>query len=98
MIFFLSIRNKKFIIDTNTCSIYFQNIIVKNNSILKSSDPVYNLKAVKTKKEINNMREAHVYDGAALTRYLFWLKKKIMKKEDYRNQWLTKTLRIQKKR
>ena len=76
----LSIRNKKFIIDTNTCSIYFQNIIVKNNSILKSSDPVYNLKAVKTKKEINNMREAHVYDGAALTRYLFWLKKKIMKK------------------
>ena len=76
----LSIRNKKFIIDTNTCSIYFQNIIVKNNSILKSSDPVYNLKAVKTKKEINNMREAHVYDGAALTRYLFWLKKNYEKK------------------
>ena len=26
------------------------------------------------------MREAHVYDGAALTRYLFWLKKNYEKK------------------
>ena len=74
------ISKKKFLIDKNTCSIYFENIILKNNRILNQQDPVYTLKAVKTKKEINNIKKAHVYDGAALTKYLFWLKDNFLKK------------------
>ena len=26
------------------------------------------------------MKKAHIYDGAALTKYLFWLKKNLIKK------------------
>tara|TARA_X000001036_G_scaffold364374_1_gene348559 strand:+ start:190 stop:1908 length:1719 start_codon:yes stop_codon:yes gene_type:complete len=74
------IYKKKFIIDKNSCSIYFENIISKNNKILNSQDPIYFLKAVKSKKEIENTKKTHIYDGIALTKYLFWIKKNFNKK------------------
>ena len=77
----MEIKNKKFIIDSNSCSFFFENIINKNNKILDTTDPVYFLKAVKTKKEINNIKIAHIYDGVALTKFLFWLKKNYYKKK-----------------
>ena len=76
-----SIKNKKFIFDENTCSIYFENIILNNNKIVKAKDHIYFLKAVKNKKEIENMKIAHIHDGVALTKYLFWIKKNFNKKK-----------------
>ncbi len=76
-----AISKKKFIIDKNSCSFYFENLISKNNSIINSQDLIYDLKAIKTEKEIKNMRRAHIYDGAALTKYLFWVKKNFTKKK-----------------
>ncbi len=75
------IQGQKFIIDKNTCSYFFENIISSNNKILNLKDPIYFLKAIKNKKEINNIKKAHVFDGAALTKYLFWLKKNFAKKK-----------------
>ena len=75
------ITKKKFIIDQSTCSFYFENIILKNNKIVENNDPIYNLKAIKNKIEIQNIKKAHIYDGAALTKYLFWLKKNYSKKK-----------------
>ena len=75
------IKNKKFIIDKNSCSFYFENIILKNNKILNFEDPIYFLKAIKSKKEIENIKTAHIYDGAALTKFLFWLKRNFYKKK-----------------
>ena len=74
------IKNKKFIIDKNSCSYFFENIIQKNNKILNYQDPIYFLKAIKGRQEIENIKKAHIYDGAALTKYLFWLKKNFYKK------------------
>ena len=74
------INNKKFIIDKNSCSYFFENIIKKNNKILNYHDPIYFLKAIKGKQEIENIKKAHIYDGVALTKYLFWLKKNFYKK------------------
>tara|TARA_B100001057_G_scaffold500518_1_gene616066 strand:+ start:192 stop:1910 length:1719 start_codon:yes stop_codon:yes gene_type:complete len=75
------IKEKKFITDKGTCSFYFENLILKNNYILNLSDPIYFLKAVKNKNEIKNVKMAHIYDGAALTKFLFWLKKNFHKKK-----------------
>ena len=77
------INRKKILIDKNTCSVYFENIILKSNKIIDQKDPIYIFKAIKTKKEIENVKRAHVYDGAALTKYLFWLKNNFQKKKDY---------------
>ena len=75
------IYKKKIMIDRNTCSIHYENIILKNNKILNQQDPIYKLKAIKTKREIENIKKAHIYDGAALTKYLFWLKNNFIKKK-----------------
>ena len=47
---------------------------------MKSDDPVHKLKAIKSKKEIQNIQKAHIFDGVALTKYIFWLKKNFLKK------------------
>ena len=73
------IDKQKFIIDKNTCSFYYQKIILKNNKIVDDKDPIDLFKAIKNKKEIENMKKAHIYDGVALTKYLIWLKKFLKK-------------------
>jgi Xaa-Pro aminopeptidase len=75
------IKRKKFIIDKNSCSYFFENIINKNNKILNFNDPIYFFKAIKKKQEIENIKKAHIYDGVALTKYLFWIKKNFDKKK-----------------
>ena len=67
-----NISGKKFVVDGNTCSVYLENIILKNNIILSFQDPINNFKSIKTKTEIDNIKRAHIYDGASLTKYLFW--------------------------
>ena len=76
----MEIKKKKFIIDSGSCSFFFKDIINKNNKILNFQDPVYFLKSVKEKKEIENIKKTHIYDGVALTKFLFWLKKNYYKK------------------
>ena len=77
----LTYHKKKFIIDNSTCSIFFEDLILKKNKILNYSDPIYSLKTIKSKKEIKNIKKTHKYDGVALTKYLFWLKRNFNKKK-----------------
>ena len=72
--FILSLKGKKIIIDRNTCSIFFENIIKKKFKILKKDDPIYLLKSLKNKTEIKNMLKSHVFDGVALTKFIYWIK------------------------
>ena len=74
------ITKKKIAIDENTCSDYFEKVIKKNNKITNFIDPIYSFKAIKNTKEINNIKLAHLYDGSALTKYLFWIKKNFNKR------------------
>ena len=76
-----NIKKKKFLIDNKTCSVFLENIILQNNQIINFKDPIYHLKAIKSKNEIKNMKAAHIIDGIALTKYLFWLKKNFRKKK-----------------
>ncbi len=69
-----NLKGKNFIIDENSCSIYFEDIIKSKFKILKKKDPTYLLKSIKNKTEINNMKKAHELDGVALTKFLFWIK------------------------
>ena len=75
------INGMKFLIDKYTCSIYYESLISENNKILNFQDPIYYLKAIKNEKEIKNINQAHIYDGAALTKFLIWLKKNFSKKK-----------------
>ena len=70
----LLLEGKNFIIDNKSCSIFFENIIKSKFKITKREDPTYLLKAIKNKTEINNMIKTHIYDGAALTKFIYWIK------------------------
>ena len=37
-------------------------------------DPIYLLKSIKNKDEIQNMIDCHISDGVALTKFLYWIK------------------------
>ncbi len=76
-------KSGKIIIDSKTCSLDYENILKKKFKILKKDDPIYLFKSIKNKKEIQNMIKSHIYDGVALTKFLYWIKKSY-KKKNYR--------------
>ena len=69
------IKAKKFIIDPLTCSIKNQSIIQSKFKIILKNDPCYLLKSLKNPIEVKNMIKAHIEDGVALTKFIYWIKK-----------------------
>ena len=76
----LKLKGDNFIIDENTCSIYFENLIKSKFKIKKKEDPIYYFKSIKNKTEISHMIKSHIFDGAALTKFLYWMKNTNKKK------------------
>ncbi len=70
----LKLKGKNFIVDDKSCSIFYENLIKSKFRIVNRKDPTYLLKAIKNQTELNNMINAHILDGAALTKFLYWMK------------------------
>ena len=68
------LKGKNFCVDKLTCSVYNQSLINSKFNIISYNDPCYNFKSIKSTNEIKYMKDAHIYDGVALTKFLFWLK------------------------
>ena len=79
--FLKKIKDKSFSIDSLTCSVFYKSIIKNNNRILKQTDPIYLLKSKKNNVEIKNAKKIHEFDGAALTKFLFWIKANFKKRK-----------------
>jgi len=95
--FILNLSNNKVLIDALTCSIFYKSIIKKNNLILEKQDPIYYLKSLKNKTEIKNSIKSHIYDGAALTKFIFWLKSNFKNKKITEMSAQEKLLKFRKK-
>ena len=68
------LKGKNFSVDKLSCSIFNENIIKSFFKIKSDIDPCYSMKSIKNKLEINNMINAHIEDGVALTKFIFWIK------------------------
>ena len=68
------LKGNKFIIDSLSCSILNENIISSRFQIINKDDPCYKLKSIKNSSEIKHMVNAHIEDGLALTKFIFWIK------------------------
>ena len=68
------LKGRNFIIDKKTCSIFFENLIKLRFNILDKADPTYLFKSIKNIVEIKNMINAHILDGVALTKFIYWIK------------------------
>ena len=53
--------------------------VMGENTIVNVINPAASLKALKTPVEMENIRKAHIKDGVAVTRFVYWLKKNIGK-------------------
>ena len=73
-IFINNLKKGKMIIDDKTCSLFIRNILKKKFKLLNKEDPIYLLKSIKNKNEIEGMINSHIIDGAALTKFLYWIK------------------------
>ncbi len=71
----LKLKGKNFIVDNKSCSIFYENLINSKFKIINKEDPIYLLKAIKNRTEIKNTINAHILDGVALTKFLYWIKK-----------------------
>ena len=72
--FVSELRNGKILLDSKSCSIFYENIFKKKFRIIKYDDPIYFLKSIKNNCEINHMINTHIWDGVALTKFLYWIK------------------------
>ena len=73
--FIKKLDGNKFIIDPLSCSILNEKIIQSYFKIVEENDPCYKLKSIKNPTEINSTINAHIEDGLALTKFIYWIKK-----------------------
>jgi len=78
-----SLSGENILLDSLSCSIYYKNLLYKKNKVIEKIDPIYFFKSIKNPTEIKNMKKTHTLDGAALTKFLFWLK------NNFRNKKIT---------
>ena len=71
---FRKLNKGTFIIDSNSCSVFYENLIKKKFKLKKENDPIYDFKSIKNTSEINHMINTHFEDGLALTRFIYWIK------------------------
>ena len=70
----IRLNGTNFSIDSNSCSIFSEGLINSKFKIINRVDPCYKLKSIKTNKEIKQTIKAHIVDGVALTKFLYWMK------------------------
>ena len=68
------LKGETFSIDKHTCSIYDEGLINFKFKIKNYNDPCYSFKSIKNLTEIKHTKNAHISDGIAITKFLYWLK------------------------
>ena len=68
------LNGNNFSLDKNTCSNYYEKIILSKFRIQFENDPCYFYKSIKNNTEISNLKKIHVRDGVALTKFIYWIK------------------------
>ena len=81
--YLISINLKKTIgMDEGLTAYYYKYICTKNKLITNHlRNPCLYPKAIKNNTELNGARKANIRDGVSITKFLYWLKKKINVKE-----------------
>ncbi|MCD8103715.1 MAG: aminopeptidase P family protein [Lachnospiraceae bacterium] len=70
---------KKLLLSRNKANSRLTSLIPDGVTVLDRENPTLRFKAVKTLTEVENERAAHIKDGVALTKFIYWLKKNVGK-------------------
>lgn len=72
---------QKILMDKRKVNYRLIKTVSKDVEIIDKPSPIVRLKAVKSEKEIEHIRQAHVKDGVAVTRFIRWLKIRVGEEE-----------------
>ena len=87
-------KNKKVWIDKNSANYNIVKKIKTHNEVINCFTPALNQKAIKNPTEISNMKKAHLLDGIAMTKFIYWLKTNVGKEKIYGTFFRRKIRRI----
>ncbi|MCI8483430.1 MAG: aminopeptidase P family protein [Lachnospiraceae bacterium] len=68
---------KTVLLDKNIVNYRIFHSLHKEVNVVQDSNPTEWMKAVKNETELSNIRKAHVKDGVAFTKFMYWLKTNI---------------------
>lgn len=75
------LKNKVIWADLNRLNAALYTSLDSSNSILDQPSPILACRAVKNETEIKSLINAHIKDGIAMVKFIFWLKETIGKEE-----------------
>lgn len=70
----VALKNEKILLERKKASFAVCESIDASCRIIDEMNPCATMKAVKNATEIENMRKAHLKDGIAVTKFMYWLK------------------------
>ena len=73
--------NLRYMVCANSISVELCKLVNKSNKIIFNNNIIEHLKAQKNKTEIKGMKNAHIRDGAALTKFIFWVKNTVPRRK-----------------
>lgn len=72
-------RQERVLLETAKTNFAIVNNLDSSNKIIDKMNPTAMAKSIKNPVEIENERRAHIKDGVAMTKFMYWLKKNIGK-------------------
>lgn len=69
------------LLDKERCNYAIVKSIQDEVKVISKSNPTTLMKAIKNDTEIENLRKAHIKDGVAVTKFMYWLKNNVGKIE-----------------
>lgn len=73
--------SKTVLLDSASANYTLKQSLPKEISIMDETNPSQLPKAIKNSVEVANMKKAHIKDGVAVTRFMYWLKQNVGKTE-----------------
>lgn len=73
------LREKRILLERSKTNYAIVRSIDDSNKIIDRMNPTALFKAVKNPVEVENMRKAHLKDGAAMVKFIYWLKERVGK-------------------
>ena len=91
--YLLTITDKKILMDLNKINYQIYTECEFRNEIINKENPTLLLKAIKNEVEIQNIKEAHIKDGVAMVKFMYYLKNAFNNKKEIDELSLANTLK-----
>lgn len=76
-----ALRSQTLLLEPNKVNYALSASIDQSNKVIEAMNPTSMMKAVKNPIEVENLRNCHLKDGVALTKFIYWMKQNVGKIE-----------------